>query len=36
MKLRVLNQGYNPLIIAIDYYRLNNLILEIKLIKKIT
>ena len=36
MKLRVLNQGYNPLIIVIDYYRLDNLIFEIKLIEKIT
>ena len=36
IKLRVLNQDYSLLIIAIDYYRLNNLIFEIKLIKKIT
>ena len=31
IKLRVLNQGYNSLIIAIDYYRLDNLVLEINI-----
>ena len=36
MKLRILDQGHGPLIVAIDYYRLDNLIPGIELIEKIT
>ena len=36
MELGVLNQSHSPLIVAIDYYRLDSLILEIELIEKIT